>query len=97
MDHLFMIVVTGICIALYVYKCWQKGLSSAVYLICVFGIAWLSVYGLVELGRSTTVWFSGKAGDSNPLTAILLGGAIAINMPSRPSAKKDVDAKVEGV
>lgn len=95
MDHLFMIFVTGIAIALYIYRCRQKGQPSAIYLICVFGIAWLSVYGLVELGRSATVWFSGKAGDSNPLTAILLGGSIAINMPSRP--KKDAGAKVEGV
>lgn len=95
MDHFFMIFWTGIAIALYVYKVRQKEQTSAVYLICIFGIAWLAVYGFVELGRSTTVWFSGKAGDSNPLTAILLGGSIAINLPARP--KKEAPVKMEGV
>lgn len=93
MDHAVMIFITGMAIGGYAYKLRDhKHLDTGIIIICLGACAWLSVYVLVELGRSTLGQiFTGKAGDANPLTAILLGGSVAINMPKR---KKPEDEPV---
>lgn len=90
MDHAVMIFITGMAIGGYVFKLMhdKEHLDTGIFIICVGACVWLGVYILVELGRSTLGQvFTGKAGDANPLTAILLGGSIAINMPKRKKAE----------
>jgi hypothetical protein len=64
MDHFAMIFITGLAVAAYVYKLKTNELEKGIAIICIFAIFWLVLYAGVELGRSVTVWFSGKAGDA---------------------------------
>ena len=100
MDHAVMIIIACGAIGLYVHAIRRKehlhhslGLHRILQVLCVAGIAWLAVFALVELARSTIVWMSGHAG-GNIFTALILGGSIAINM-NHPD-KRD-NRKMEGI